>query len=379
MSVSAQLGTSAYTNSFKKISGPVVERDGLIQVPEQDVSKIKYIEYLPTWTKEEKYITLKFFKHVDPGSRADPEFGLLFPKSGSSIRKPITPKFGTTVENVQLSQLDAKGKDELALLVAQRGVVVFKNQDLAEKGPRFAVEYGKHFGPLHIHPTSGAPPNAPELHTVYRTPKVENLFEHSVNLLGWHSDVTYEMQPAGTTFFSVIQGPEAGGDTLFANTAEAYERLSPAWQEFLGGLSAVHSAVQQASASKNEIGIVKRDAVENIHPIIRTHPVTGKKSIFVNSGFTRSIVGLKSEESATILNFLFDLIGNSHDLQLRVKWEPNTVVIWDNRVTNHTAIFDWDSSEPRLAFRITPQAERPVNNLVDLNKEDTNKVYKGQL
>lgn len=379
MSVSAKIGASAYTNALKKIGGPVVERDGLLQIPEEDASRIKHAEFLPTWTKKEQYTPLKFFKHVDPGSRADPNFGLLFPKDGNSIRKPITPKFGTTVENVQLSQLDDKGKDELALFVAQRGVVAFKNQDLAERGPEFAVQFGKHFGPLHIHPTSGAPPNAPELHTVYRSPQVENLYENSVNLVGWHSDVTYELQPAGTTFFSVIQGPEAGGDTLFANTAEAYERLSPAWQEFLEGLSAVHSAVQQASASKNEKGIVKRGAVENIHPIVRIHPVTGKKAIFVNSGFTRSIVGLKNEESATVLKFLFDLIGNSHDLHARIKWEPNTVVIWDNRLTNHTAIFDWETSEPRLAFRITPQAERPVNDIDDLNKEDINRVYEGEL
>jgi len=98
----------------------------------------------------------------------------------------------------------------------------------------------------------------------------------------WHSDVTYEKQPPGTTFLYVLDQPQTGGDTLFANTAEAYKRLSPAFRERLHGLKAVHSAIEQANGSVARGGVKRREPVYNAHPIVRTHPVTGEKAIFVN-------------------------------------------------------------------------------------------------
>jgi sulfonate dioxygenase len=177
--------------------------------------------------------------------------------------------------------------------------------------------------------------------------------------------VTYEINPPSTTFLFILDLPTkdgipSGGDTLFLSQVEAYERLSPSFQAFLSTLSAVHSGYEQAADAQSAGGHVRRAPVSNIHPVVRVHPVTGKKSLFVNEQFTRYIVGFKKEESDAILKFLFDHVAKSADLQVRVKWEWGTVVVWDNRVTAHSALHDFEGSERRHAVRITPRAERPI-------------------
>ncbi|KAH8691478.1 alpha-ketoglutarate-dependent taurine dioxygenase [Talaromyces proteolyticus] len=318
--------------------------------------------YLPVWDPATaNQPALKSFEHYDHGKDADPSFRDLLPQ-GQVIVDDLTPSIGTEVQGVQLSQLTKKGKDQLALLVAQRKVVVFRDQDFANLPIDKALEFGEYFGRHHIHPTSGTPQGYPEIHLVHRAAD-DNLLSgflanHTTSVY-WHSDVTYEEQPPGTTFLYLLDGPKTGGDTLFTDTVQAYNRLSPEFKKRLHGLRAVHSAVEQAQSNKERGGIVRRQAVEHEHPIVRTHPVTGEKSIFVNPLFTRHIVGYKKEESDYLLKFLYDHIGQSQDLQVRLRWQPGTVVVWDNRVTSHTAIFDWHDGQRRHLARITLQAERP--------------------
>lgn len=350
-----------------------VLEDGTLVVSSHNRQASKYPDFLPSWNPTDKHSPLKFFKHEDPGCRADPELPNLFPKDTEFVNKKITPKLGSEVRGVQLSALNDKGKDELALYVAQRGVVVFRDQDFAEHGPKFAVDYGKHFGKLHIHPTGGVPLGFPELHVTYRRADLgefERVFENNTHAVLWHSDISYELQPSGTTFFTVLSGPESGGDTLFANVVEAYKRLSPEFQKRLEGLHVLHTSEDQATNSRSQGGVERRKPVSNIHPLIRTHPVTKEKYIYINRPFSRRIIELKEQESTFLLEFLYRHIEQSHDLQLRANWEPKTVVVWDNRSVQHTAIIDWDTPISRHAFRITPQAERPVEDLKDLNKED---------
>lgn len=224
------------------------------------------------------------------------------------------------------------------------------------------MDFGGYFGRHHIHPTSGAPEGYPEIHLVHRGANdttAKDFFEERTNSVTWHSDVTYEEQPPGTTFLYLLDGPVAGGDTLFANQVVAYERLSSGFKQRLHGLKAVHSGFEQAENSSKRGGVVRRAPVSNIHPIVRTHPITGEKALYVNPQFTRKIVGYKKEESDHLLNFLYDHIAKSQDLQARVKWAPGTVVVWDNRVTAHSAIIDWDDGQRRHLARITPQSERP--------------------
>ncbi|KAL3484248.1 hypothetical protein BJX62DRAFT_248579 [Aspergillus germanicus] len=316
--------------------------------------------YLPVWDHGEKYPPLEPFTHTEHGLDADPTFpDLLLP--GSKIQK-LTPSTGSEVSGVQLSKLSDKGKDQLALLVAQRKVVAFRDQDLASFPIQDALDFGGYFGRHHIHPTSGAPEGYPEIHLVHRNGNkgaFDAIFAERNSTVGWHSDVTYEQQPPGTTFLYILDTPEVGGDTAFVNQVEAYNRLSPAIKERLHGLKAVHSGFEQAEFSRQRGGVVRREPVKNEHPLVRTHPATGEKALFVNGGFTRSIVGLKKEESDALLQFLLNHIGRGIDYQARVKWAPGTVVVWDNRVTAHSAIVDWTTGERRHLARITPQAEQP--------------------
>jgi len=173
------------------------------------------------------------------------------------------------------------------LLVAQRKVVAFRDQDFADLPIHEALEFGGYFGRHHIHPTSGSPEGFPEIHLVHRNNNAWELDEYLAgknSSVSWHSDVTYEQQPPGTTFLYILDSPEVGGDTVFVNQVEAYNRLSPAIKERLHGLKAVHSGFEQAEFSLKRGSVVRREPVQNVHPIVRTHPVTGEKALFVNAG-----------------------------------------------------------------------------------------------
>lgn len=274
----------------------------------------------------------------------------------------LTPTIGTEVTGVQLSKLTNAGKDQLARFVAERKVVAFRDQDFADLPISEALEYARYFGRLHIHPTSGAPEGHPEVHLVHRSAgdkTAEAFFQTRTSSVAWHSDVSYENQPPGTTFLYILDVPEVGGDTLFASQVEAYNHLSDGFKERLHGLRATHSGIEQVDASRNKGGAVRREPVVSEHPIVRTHPVTGEKALYVNPQFTRSIVGYKQEESDFLLKFLYDHIAYGADFQARVKWAAKTVVVWDNRVTVHSALVDWKTGQRRHLARITPQAERP--------------------
>ncbi|KAF1917116.1 hypothetical protein BDU57DRAFT_517608 [Ampelomyces quisqualis] len=320
----------------------------------------RYPNYLPTWNNEtEKYAPLEPFQHTEHGKDADPSFPNLLKDAKV---EDITANIGAEVHGVQLSKLTDAGKDELALFVAQKKVVAFRDQDFADLPIKDALSIGAYFGRHHIHPASGAPSGYPQVHLVHRgadDTTARDFFEERINSITWHSDVTYEKQPPGTTFLYLLDGPAAGGDTLFANQAAAYNRLSPEFRKRLHGLKVTHSAVEQAEQSKNRGGIVRRDPITSIHPLVRTHPATGEKALFVNPQFSRRIVGYKKEESDFLLNFLYDHIAKGQDFQARVKWAPGTVVVWDNRVTAHSALLDWDTGARRHLARITPQAEAP--------------------
>ncbi|CAI4216129.1 unnamed protein product [Parascedosporium putredinis] len=327
-----EIGTSKYSED--------VEKKGI-----EGHAPASYPNYLPTWSREQKYSTLEPFEHVEHGKDADTSYPELLGE-GVTISH-LTPTTGSEIRGVQISTLSAAGRDQLARLVAERKVVAFRDQDFADLPIDKALEIGGYYGRHHIHPTSGSPEGFPEVHIVHRQAgdnSIDQFFANRTSSVAWHSDVSYEAQPPGTTFLYVLDLPSTGGDTLFANAVEAYNRLSPLFQERLHGLKATHSAIEQANGS---------------HPIIRTHPATGEKALYVNPQFTRQIVGLKKEESDAILNFLYEHLAWGADFHVRVKWEKGTVVIWDNRVTQHSALVDWKNGERRHLARITPQAERP--------------------
>jgi len=352
------LGSNTNDGQYKELSPTFYEKDA--EEGKTGFAAAKYPHYLPTWDPDQKYPPLKPFEHYDHGRDADPYYPDLLPE-GAEITH-LTPTIGTEVKGIQLSSLSAAGKDQLARYVAERKVVAFRNQDFADLPIDKALEFGAYYGRHHVHPTSGSPKGFPEIHLVHRSAgdrTAEEFFANRTNSVAWHSDVSYEQQPPGTTFLYILDKPETGGDTLFANTVEAYNRLSPLFQERLHGLKAIHSGIEQVNHSLAKGSVKRREPVATTHPIVRTHPVTGEKALYINPQFTRDIVGFKKEESDAILKFLYDHVALAADLQVRVRWEEKTVVVWDNRVTLHSALIDWKSGQRRHLARITPQAERP--------------------
>ena len=194
------------------------------------------------------------------------------------------------------------------------------------------LHFKRHFGPLHRHPTSGNVKGFPEFHVVYRNAEKDNFRDYGgfkrTNHTQWHSDVSFELQPPGTTFFFILDQPEVGGDTLYLSQVEAYNRLSPEFQKRLEGLRALHSGVPLAELARKLNGPVRSELRETEHPIVRVHPVTGEKALYVDMGFIKSIVGFKQEESDYLLKFLQDHISKGSDFQIRVRYEPGTVVVW---------------------------------------------------
>jgi sulfonate dioxygenase len=192
----------------------------------------QYPHYLPTWDPEQKYPLLGTFIHYDHGNDADTSYPDLLPDNVTVTH--LTPTIGTEVRGIQLRTLSSVGKDQLARYVAERKVVVFRAQDFASLPIPEALEFVRYFGPLHVHPTSGSPAGHPEIHLVHRAAgdqSAAQFFQTRTSSVAWHSDVSYEAQPPGIAFLYILEKPWIGGDTLFANTAEAYNRLSPLFRE----------------------------------------------------------------------------------------------------------------------------------------------------
>ncbi|KAL6918199.1 hypothetical protein ACHAP8_007598 [Fusarium lateritium] len=320
-----------------------------------------YPAYLPT--RSDGYmapVSVPLFDGDEPGLRADAAKTNLF--KGGRVEN-ITPRVGTEIRGVQISQLDGKGLDELALLAAERGVVVFRDQDFKDVGFDRQKETVRHYGPLHQHPTMGYPKGTgPEFHVVYADEKSGNLRK----LLGarttydlWHVDQTFTPNVPSTSFFWVLEIPSSGGgDTAFTSLTAAYEALSPAFRQTLSSLKLHHTSASEGEVKRVGQERALAEAINTTHPLVIKHPVTGKPSLFVNPTIARQVEGFLPEESDHLLSFLKNHI-RSLDFSCRVKWETGTVVVWDQRSVAHSAVPDFQDNERRHMVRIIPYGSQP--------------------
>ncbi|KAI9345361.1 hypothetical protein BDR26DRAFT_856825 [Obelidium mucronatum] len=288
-------------------------------------------------------------------------------------------------EDVQLSKiLNAPNAAELihdlAVLISERNVAFFRNQDLTfDDQNKLAELLGKAGGKpatsgLHNHPQSTAEEFGENKWVISSERNKKRGAEYGggseFHSQGWHSDITDEWVPSDYAILKLLVAPPEGGDTLWGSGYEAYERLSPAYRELLEGLTATH--VRKGFAEKQKAGLVPthtgpRGAPENtsldyvaVHPVIRTNPVTGWKSVFANKGFTQRINELSKDESDIVLNHLLQLNVQNHDLQVRFHWNKNDIAIWDNRSAYHSATSDFDDDLfERYGERSTSLGERP--------------------
>ncbi|KAH3685001.1 hypothetical protein WICPIJ_004033 [Wickerhamomyces pijperi] len=279
--------------------------------------------------------------YIARGKDADPEFKALFAKATEV--KHLTKYIGTELVGVQLNDLNEKELDELALLIAQRVVVFFRDQDLS---PKKQVEIAEFFGIPEIHPIASHPTGEEyrSLRVIWSelfksgTGKVETFRRNKVDTAVWHSDHPHEFQPAGITHLHIDSNPEIGGDTLWSSGYAAFDKLSPAFQKFLEGKYAYQTSLHAYVDKDDPLGGLKK--VERKQPIVRTHPVTGWKSLYVNRGATTRIEGLEPEESKIILDYLYDVYEKSLDIQVRFRWTSGTSALWDNRVSQHSNVHD---------------------------------------
>jgi taurine dioxygenase len=232
----------------------------------------------------------------------------------------------------------------------EHGVIFFRDQDISREQHK---AFGRLFGELHCHPAAPGPEGHPEILTIHADEKSK--FSAGQ---GWHSDVSCDEEPPMGSILRLETVPATGGDTLFSNMYAAYEALSDRMKNMITGLSAVHSG-QHVYKGRYNVSSDKmvREYPESTHPMVRTHPVTKKPALFVNSGFTTHIVGMKPKESKAILEHLYQHIALP-DFQCRFKWQTNSIAFWDNRCMQHHAVFDYWPNV-RHGERVTVAGDKP--------------------
>ena len=274
----------------------------------------------------------------------------------------VAGSMGAYVHDVDISALSDAEFAEVQQLVRRHKAIMLRGQR-SDLGFADYVAFGRRFGSLAIDPyVEPVIDDHPEVMGLIREAD-----DTSYNFGGdWHSDGTYLETPGGLTILWGRDIPPVGGDTLFANMQMAWELLSPAFREMLDGRRCLHAATGLGTKApitrKGDYASVNFGAelerIEHFHPIKRTHPETGAHSLFVNQAYSVQIEGCTADESAGILKFLFDWSA-SPAMTARLVWEPDTIMIWDNRCTTHYAIGDYGGHR-REMYRLAVEGERPV-------------------
>jgi taurine dioxygenase len=269
----------------------------------------------------------------------------------------LTRGFGSIVSGIDLSQqLSASAIDRLSDLLIERKVLFFRNQPLSPQSQR---DFAARFGSLHIHPIYPVLPQLPE---ILLLDNHEAFLPDNDN---WHTDVTFSKTPPLAGILAAKRIPPVGGDTLWSDCTAAYEALSAPLQRLLEGLTAQHSVAKSfpperwqndpAFKERYERAVAKHPPVN--HPVVRTHPSSKRKGLFVNEGFTTHINELKARESEALLKLLFAQTGQP-EFTIRWRWAVDDVAFWDNRNTQHYAVSDY-LPERRTMHRATVNGDTP--------------------
>lgn len=275
--------------------------------------------------------------------------------------KPIAGALGAEIEGIDLSapmadDLFAETRDAFL----EFHVIFFRDQTLT---PDQQTDFGRRFGTLNIHPYITALNGHPEI-----IPIVKEKGDKANFGGGWHSDMSFLLEPALGSVLYALDSPSFGGDTLWANQIAAYDALSDGLKETLSGLNAIHSASSQygyggesdrnnAKRKSMEVAVTEEAEATVIHPVVRTHPDTGEKALYVNPPFTVNFEGWTKRESRPLLQFLYEHC-TSEQFTCRFRWEPKSLAFWDNRCTQHYALNDYDGQR-REMHRVTIDGDRP--------------------
>lgn len=271
---------------------------------------------------------------------------------------PLTGALGAEIRGVDLTRpLDEETREEVLAAFHRHLVIYFQGQ--AGLTPEQHIAFARIFGPLQLIPHIKSIEGYPDVQIVRRAPEEKTLYIGE----GFHADSTFLATPPTTVTMRAVDVPPYGGDTAFVNMYLAYESLSPGMRKLLSGLNGVHSAAKvfgsQADQSRFTMKVMDPEEGDRevIHPLVRTHPATGRKSLFINRTYLIRIDGLTEEESKPLLDYL-----RVHSAMIaftcRVRWQNDMVLVWDNRCTHHSAIGDYNTY--RYLERVTTGGEVPV-------------------
>ena len=268
---------------------------------------------------------------------------------------PVTPIIGAEIGGIDLGQpLDEQTFASVEQAFLDHHVLFFRNQDVPVDR---MLEFARRFGPVSLPPIAPVHPDHPDVMVFELTEP------RGAGADTWHVDAIYTEVPPKGTILQAIQIPELGGDTYFGNMYAAYEALSPTLREMLSDLRAVHDisapmrrAVEKGIRKPDELEATRKRYPPVDHPLIRTHPETGRQSLFLAANSTTRILGLTQRESDLLLPFLFQHV-TSGEFHCRLRWEPHTIAFWDQRCTLHYAVPDY--CERRMMYRFSIDGDVP--------------------
>ena len=265
--------------------------------------------------------------------------------------RTLSQYIGSEIEGIDVTSMDDALLDHAKKMLADRGVLFFKGQDLT---PRSQLEFAERWGQINVNRFFAPVEEEPQVAMVLKEP------QHLGNIGGqWHTDHSYDEIPAMASMLYARELPSRGGDTLFASMYGAYEALSPGMKKMLIGLRAVHSS-RHVFGDENKLGDRFQNAdqavQDAIHPAVISHPESARSALYVNPNFTLRFDGWTQDESTPILNYLYQVAIRPENT-IRYPWSVNTLAIWDNRCTWHYAMNDYHG-EKRLMHRITLEGTR---------------------
>jgi taurine dioxygenase len=280
------------------------------------------------------------------------------PASASAIAVvPINGNIGAEIRGADLRRpLDRAAFETIHHAFVRHEVLVFRDQDITLEQQ---MDFGRLFGELSIHPFSPNLDDKPEVIVL------DNGADNPPALTDiWHADETYREAPPMATILRARVVPDVGGDTLFASMSAAYRGLSERMKQYIHGLTARHdikpfrTLFTQSETHRRKLSEIEAKFPNPWHPVVRVHPVTGRRVLYVNPQFTLQLRDLKEDESQTLLQFLYRQ-AHIPEYQLRVRWQPDMVVMWDNRSVQHYAAHDY-YPQRRTMERVTICGDEPI-------------------
>jgi taurine dioxygenase len=251
--------------------------------------------------------------------------------------RPLSGALGAEISGVRLAEITDEEFAELRRLLLEYLVIFIPNQH--DWSPESRVAFGRRFGELEVHPYLPSVDGHPEIQIIDS--------EQDGKIPIWHTDMTYSPNPPIGSILQIVRSPGRGGDTMWSNQYLAYEALSAPMRDLLDGLTAIHAIRIPGLESRAE------------HPVVRVHPETGRRALFVNRAHTSHIAQLSRNESDALLQYLAEF-STSPQFVCRYQWRLDDVAIWDNRVTQHYAVDDY--GEKRTGLRVVVLGDQPTGN-----------------